>query len=174
MSNEPKVTRFGADPTLTQELATKAYVDAIESGNTFARVVKKVDEVKNSDTTFADDTEIFFTGRANRTYHWIFLWESFINSTADMKIRWTDPAGASGNAVSNAQDWDMNGTIIRSATSTIVLSGNNQVRFYEDHGTFLMGATAGDINFQWAQNVSNAGDVSILRGSLLVVWEDLD
>jgi len=28
MSNEPKVTRFGADPTVDQELATKAYVDA--------------------------------------------------------------------------------------------------------------------------------------------------
>jgi len=28
MSQEPKVTRFGADPTVDQELATKAYVDA--------------------------------------------------------------------------------------------------------------------------------------------------
>jgi len=28
MSQEPKVTRFGADPTVAQELATKAYVDA--------------------------------------------------------------------------------------------------------------------------------------------------
>lgn len=28
MSQEPKVTRFGADPTVAQELATKAYVDS--------------------------------------------------------------------------------------------------------------------------------------------------
>jgi len=28
MSQEPKVTRFGANPTVPQELATKAYVDA--------------------------------------------------------------------------------------------------------------------------------------------------
>lgn len=36
MSNEPKVTRFGADPTVAQELATKAYVDAVPgSGPSF-------------------------------------------------------------------------------------------------------------------------------------------
>jgi len=34
MSQEPKVTRFGADPTVDQELATKAYVDAGGGGAT--------------------------------------------------------------------------------------------------------------------------------------------
>jgi len=32
MSQEPKVTRFGADPTVDQELATKAYVDSSGGG----------------------------------------------------------------------------------------------------------------------------------------------
>jgi len=35
MSNEPKVTRFGADPTVDQELATKAYVDGQQHLNFF-------------------------------------------------------------------------------------------------------------------------------------------
>jgi len=35
MSNEPKVTRFGADPTVDQELATKAYVDGSSGGGSF-------------------------------------------------------------------------------------------------------------------------------------------
>jgi len=34
MSNEPKVTRFGADPTVDQELATKSYVDTSAGGAT--------------------------------------------------------------------------------------------------------------------------------------------
>jgi len=34
MSQEPKVTRFGADPTVDQELATKAYVDNSGGGGT--------------------------------------------------------------------------------------------------------------------------------------------
>jgi len=34
MSQEPKVTRFGADPTVDQELATKAYVDNSSGGST--------------------------------------------------------------------------------------------------------------------------------------------
>jgi len=35
MSQEPKVTRFGADPTVDQELATKAYVDGSSGGGGF-------------------------------------------------------------------------------------------------------------------------------------------
>jgi len=33
LSQEPKVTRFGADPTVPQELATKAYVDSGGGGS---------------------------------------------------------------------------------------------------------------------------------------------
>jgi len=36
MSQEPKVTRFGADPTVDQELATKAYVDGSSGGGGLA------------------------------------------------------------------------------------------------------------------------------------------
>ncbi len=36
MSQEPKVTRFGADPTVDQELATKAYVDNSSPGGGFS------------------------------------------------------------------------------------------------------------------------------------------
>jgi len=39
MSQEPKVTRFGADPTINQELATKAYVDNASGGGLMFAVV---------------------------------------------------------------------------------------------------------------------------------------
>jgi len=48
MSNEPKVTRFGADPTVDQELATKAYVDTSAGG---ATATNQRDELSADNTT---------------------------------------------------------------------------------------------------------------------------
>jgi len=86
MSQEPKVTRFGADPTLDQEVATKAYVDNSSGGGlTFARVVKSVDQIINNSTTLIDDDELLFAANTNKAYHMIFLLLYAAAANADFK-----------------------------------------------------------------------------------------
>jgi len=66
MRHEPKVTRFGADPTVDQELATKAYVDAGGGGggnDVGCRVTKSgAQSIPNNSPTVATwDTETYDT-----------------------------------------------------------------------------------------------------------------
>lgn len=67
MSQEPKVTRFGADPTVDQELATKAYVDAGGGGG--ATLSNQRDIITADETTTSTsyvDTDLSVT-LANRS-----------------------------------------------------------------------------------------------------------
>jgi len=171
MSQEPKVTRFGALPLIDSELATKAYVDSGGGGGlTFAKVVKAVDESVTSSTVLQDDDEIFFTPAINNVYHVVMLLVVNSPSTPDLQEAWSVPAGATMEKLSAT--W-------RSGSANAIedwLAADNHptvagVQLLELHGRLTMAGTAGTANWQWAQNASNANPTSVLRGSLMLVWE---
>jgi len=173
MSQEPKVTRFGALPTVDAELATKAYVDAGGggTGQTFAKVVKSIDETLNSDDTLQDDDELVFAANANKTYY--VMCHVWLNSgtTPDFKFTWVLPAGASGvkqnanwNGVQDSQTTDVEATNnVTMAVGTRIISMSFKI---------IVGGTAGDIQLQWAQQTSDAGDTTVQQGSCLLAWEE--
>lgn len=68
MSQEPKVTRFGADPTVDQELATKAYVDNQQViSNNFFLMWSTNDRIESEDGNFIWLSELtFLTTRNSR------------------------------------------------------------------------------------------------------------
>jgi len=176
MSQEPKVTRFGALPLIDSELATKAYVDGSSGGGqTFARVVKTVDEIINNSTTFQDDDELLFTPQINNEYAGFIMVVYAATAVANWKSRVTLPAGATGFWKPNGNDWNTNGVPVANITSGFGIGGSGAAdqRFFEEHFMIRMGATAGDINFQWAQNTLEATDATVFSGSLLVVWENV-
>jgi len=172
MSQEPKVTRFGALPTVDAELATKAYVDSGGgAGLTFARVVKVADQIVNNSDTLVDDDELLFAANANRTYSFLLLILFASGTTPDWKIGWSVPAGASmewglmggsaANSLTEAQTDNQNG------------NGAGTEREVAYSGRVVLAGTAGDVIMQWAQNVANASDTTTFLGSLLVVWESV-
>jgi len=62
MSQEPKVTRFGADPTVDQELATKAYVDNTGGGATITTTeIRLTSNFTTTSTVAVDITGITIT-----------------------------------------------------------------------------------------------------------------
>jgi len=170
----PLTTRFGANPLLELELANKAYVDSSSGGgNTFARVVKKVDESRQSDTTMTDDAELFVPLEANKNYG--FETRLFYQSSAaaDFKVGYTIPSLATGLRL-GASNWHSTVGIATFVipTVTFVAMGATLVTT-PTYGRVIMGATAGDLNFQWAQNAPVASDTTVKAGSRLVVWEEL-
>jgi len=62
MSQEPKVTRFGADPTVDQELATKAYVDSSGGGSSLAYLMCAISNSNASNTLLFYPFNYFATG----------------------------------------------------------------------------------------------------------------
>jgi len=140
----------------------------------FAKIVKILDETITSDDVLHDDDELFFTVNANKTYFIMLLVLHNSAATPDIKYAMSIPAGASILTQNSSQfafrteaGWDL----ARDATSAIFVgTGNN------DGGTgwvyrLIVGATAGEVNFQWAQNTSDAATTSVLQGSLLLVYE---
>jgi len=167
----PLTTRFGADPLLDLEIANKRYVDNNSgSGNTFARVVKKLDEIVNNSSTLQNDDELLVALDANKLYGFLLTCIYTSAGIADFKWGWSVPAGVT-------MEWQVVSLVNSAAlnqTQTKALNGLGvTIETMETFsGVIRVGATAGNVNLQWAQNTANASDTTMERGSFLVTWEE--
>jgi len=170
----PLVTRFGADPLLDLEVANKRYVDNSSggTGQTFARIVKKLDETITSDTTLHDDDELFVAVNASKTYYVLFALTVTSHAAADWKFATSTPSGSTATQiVGRFQSNGMFGTNdpnvgVGSPTDNTVQMLHLSMR--------VITTTAGNIQFQWAQNISNGNNTTVNQGAFMVVWEETD
>lgn len=168
MSN---VTRFGPDPTVDQEVATKAYVDA-RATQTFARIVKKTDEIVNNSTVLQDDDELFVPLNINKTYSYRLVLMVNSSTSADFKYGFSIPSGATGlRSDGTVTSGSSAGLVDITVTDPISQLGEtNRVTFV--FGRIIMGGTPGNALVQWAQNTAEVLDTKLLQGSALVFWEE--
>lgn len=169
----------GGLPTASQILQFNAVTNRWEfaappsgTSNTFARVVKKVDEIVNNSTTLINDAELFVALNINKTYGFYFI--MFLSSPATPQIKklWSIPAGATGLRLNGA--WSSSAVIsTRNVITSSALATNGQDQSLVESGRIIMAGTAGNLQFRWAQQTANASDTKVLQGSYLVVWEEL-
>jgi len=170
MSQEPKVTRFGADPTVPQEIATKAYVDAGGGGGlTFAKVITTTDQVLNNSSTLQDDDDLKFTPTINLVYTVMLYFYYTGTGFADIKYAMSIPVGATARRINGNFGEGANSTADATVSEGFGLDANQRM-------TCLilkleMGATAGDFILQWAQNNQEATNLTRHIGSMLLAWE---
>lgn len=141
-------------------------------------VNKTTTETIVSNAALHNDTVLLFPMLASSTYR--FRMVAFYDSAAaaDFKFRHTGPAApvsvriyrhtivpaavALGNiAVDTAY----------SAADVACLSASVNGGFVVMDGVIANGVNAGNFQFQWAQNTSNAGNTSVLAGSHLEWWK---
>jgi len=143
------------------------------SGNTFARIIKKADETITSSTTLHDDNELVVALNINKTYHYYLFLPFNTGPVADIKYAFSLPTGATG-LKRNGGDWDaLAETALSDITNTLsplVSIANNFA--IVTNGLIIMSGTAGNLILQWAQNVSDAADTTVLQGATLVLWEE--
>jgi len=135
-------------------------------------ILKSADEIVNNSTTYQDDNELFLPVGVNQ--YWTFeLYAIFTgNATADIKFTFTVPAGA-------VMFWGVQGyfdgnTDLRDQTQAVVGAANGAT----ERGVLLQGiidtaAAAGNMQLQWAQNVANASDTTVIKGSSLIAYRIL-
>lgn len=140
-------------------------------------IIKPTDEPLASDSTGQLDDHLLFSMEANSAYVAnFFLGIQSTSATPDIKIDWSIPAGASRRAY-------FVGLPESAATST------NAVKMIWDDGTmpsfaafngftcmqvyvyFITGATAGNANLRWGQNVSDPAATIMGSGSRIEVWK---
>lgn len=162
----PKVTRFGADPLLDQELATKAYVD--QGGGDGAQVVGLIaDFVKVSDTVL--ETVFSLAVEAGKRYGFYIWLTAQSNTTADWKHNYAAPSGTVGRK--NVAGWSGGITAqVDLFLQTVIAAGPN-VDNMTFQGGFTVGGTNGLFEFQLAQNFSNINPTTVFANSLMLLWE---
>jgi len=132
-------------------------------------VVKTVDETIDSDIVLHNDLELFFPVQANRFYcgNFDFIYNS--PAVPDLDYTLVAPAGSSLDEFFSYAG-STNSAIAFGAESFQAGTGANR-NSPQHYFKFLVGGTAGNMNFQWAQNVSDGADSSVLRGSKIIWME---
>jgi hypothetical protein len=135
----------------------------------YAVVVKSADETRNSDITQTPDSEIKFNARANKTYFVQLYLATNSHVTADFDYAFTVPSGTA-ELINSTWDANTNQTF-EDWTAEQFLTGAGVDVAVIIYGRMNIGATGGEVNLTWAQNVSNAGNTSVLAGTTIIVYE---
>jgi hypothetical protein len=139
-------------------------------GATVAAVRKSSDQTVTSSTTVVNDSQLKFAVAANETYIFqAWLYTSVADATPDIKVTFTGPSGStvfwSSSQVIYLPDGSPTLTVVATGGTTGGLFADGNLRAIQLYGTILNGATAGDLQFQFAQNTSSANGISVKAGS---------
>ena len=155
---------------LSTQQSIKAYVDAVPGGNTFARVVKKVDETRNNSGLFANDAELVVPLNANKIYGFllVLLFKSAL--TPDFKYRFP-LNGNTGRRIFTALAPDVPAAAT-TLDASITITTTNAEEYIMSSGHVKTTGVPGDLALQWAQATGDAANTTVQAGSYLIVWEE--
>ena len=142
----------------------------LTAGATVAKVRKSSDQTVTSSTTLVNDSQLKFAVAANETYifqAWLYTYAA--DGTPDIKVTFTGPAGSTVLWSSSQVIFNAGGsttlTVVAPGATTADLFVDSNLRAIQLYGTILNSSTAGDLQFQWAQNTSSANGTSVKAGS---------
>lgn len=135
-------------------------------------VRKTADETVNNSTTLQNDDELLLAVGANEI--WVIrlaIITISVSDTPDVKIAVTVPTGASFNGMlfyHNAAFGDAHDEVTAATAARVV--GATTGAYFEAilEGVIVVGATAGNFQLQWAQNVATAEDTTVKANSYLI------
>lgn len=132
---------------------------------------KATDQTVNNSSTLVDDDDMVIALAANSVYRFeaVFVYNS--NTTADIKIGYTIPSGASTTAVTDYFDTALTRNMIphvAAPTTGTPMGGNASNAPAWTKGTVTT-TTAGNLTIRWAQNTTNASNTVMKAGSFLAV-----
>lgn len=143
----------------------------LASGQIFAKVVKSVDEIVNNSDVFQDDNELFFIPIINKVYNIKIIVYLQSTTQADFKYSVSFPTGAV--AERGTGSWSSTSARdTRPAQETLAPTIiDTEIKWLAIPYRLVMGSTAGNFSFQWAQANARMSDTKVLKGSLLLVLE---
>lgn len=126
-------------------------------------VVKSADEIVNNSAVLQNDNDLLLAVGANSVWWFEFFVIHTTDSTRDLTLAVTGPAGSTivwGHPASTTAPNKVGGSDID------VVSGSGAGRNYRIWGVAAIGSTAGNIQLQWAQTVAGAVDTTVKENSI--------
>lgn len=144
--------------------------ETLPAGATVKTVRKSADQSVTSSTTLVSDTHLKFAVAANETYIFqLWLYTYAADGTPDIKLTCAGPSGSTVLWSSSQVIFNAGGattlTVVNTSGVTADLFVDANLRAIQLYGTIANGATAGDLQFQWAQNTSSANSTTVKAGS---------
>lgn len=137
-------------------------------------VRKSADETVNNSSTLQNDDELLLAIAANEVWAFELMLFNTSPSAADIKFALTIPTGASmlwlppGTSYwSIAAAWTSSGLGINASGGALAVMGNASTIGFQIKGFVVCGATAGNLQLQWAQNAATVGDTIVHTNSWL-------
>lgn len=158
-----------------QHVPTAAeYAQILAAINAFGYARKSADETVTTSTTLQNDDELFVAVNANGIYEFRLFLDYNSSTTADIKIGWTLPSGATMTYVQNGLDASSTtnlgaqnlGPLTQASNPVFGGTGGDTVAI--PLGMLVVGANAGTMQLQWAQSTSS-GSTIVRAGSHLIV-----
>lgn len=139
--------------------------------------VKTSDTSRASNATYSDDTHLAGISVAASSVYTVEVYGVYqAGATGQIKFQMTFPSGATMESGSwhydpGTDDWQANTSISQSSPAAFVvgLTGTGGNVPFRLAGSLHVGATAGTLALQWAQNVSNATATILRKGSWMRV-----
>ena len=128
-------------------------------------VTKEADESVTSSATLQDDNFLLFPVAANE----IWQFEGLLRHESigiDLKLTFTGPSGAVGSFGMIEGDANQAAAAVLGSTVVLTINGNGET-FSRFWGGIHNGSNAGNLQFEWAQNVSNGNPTIIRAGSYI-------
>lgn len=150
------------------ELVNKAIMDAQvrDNGNFIRPLTARLaaDFSVASNTSLQNVTGMSFPIGASETWAVQLRAGVTIPSTPDAKFHWSTPAGATGNHT--ALSLSTGGSAV--IANDVVVAGSGGLEVFHFDATIINSTTAGTVQFQMAQNTSDAGAVVMNLNAVLI------
>jgi len=143
------------------------------TGAVVATVRKSADQSVTSSTTLVNDSQLKFAIAASETYLfqlWLYVYTA--DGVPDIKLTCTGPSGSTllwspGQVILLPDASQTAGTVQTGGTTASYFVDSN-LRLITLFGSILNSTTAGDVQLQFAQNVSSATSTTIKAGSYIM------
>ena len=130
-------------------------------------VHKSADQIVNNSTTLVNDTHLFFAVGANEVWWFSIFLRTKSGTTPDFKWAFTAPDGAT---ITSGACCGVGGSPVNelSGLTGFNFSGTGANAVKDWWNIAIIAGTAGNIQFQWAQNTANASDTKVLANSCII------
>ncbi|MCR4339415.1 MAG: hypothetical protein NUW01_05955 [Gemmatimonadaceae bacterium] len=159
---------------LVFDTASGMWVPGAATGGGATLIKKAAQETVNNSTTLQDDDH--FTFEADALSYYLYTISVRINSAAnaDFKAAWSTPSGGI---------WSMLGSTAETAPTLVSIAGqtttatpvilpcnaNDEIALF--WGMIKIGATAGTVTWQWAQNTAQLSDTIVRNDGVFAYWK---
>jgi len=135
------------------------------------KVYKTADEVVANSNTLQNDDHLLFAVAANEIWFFILMFKAVEDTSPGGNIKWAFAVPTNGT-ISRFLTWSTTGAaMVNGTTAASDTNLADAILYYMHAYHYVGGDTAGNVQFQWAQNTSGAPNTRVKQNSFILAFQ---